>query len=151
MGIFIHMDFLYLAGGRLQHHSGHPVSVLKSWSQWKIFPDIQWEHPVLQVVPIASGHHWKQPGFPFSFHPPFMYLHTDKNPSVPSLLWAELFPLSLFFLTGEINKHACVPSLEFLQYVHVSTVLGGSVLNFLCFSNCQVLEQPLAFSGHKIL
>lgn len=61
---------------------------------------------------------------PPSLHPLFMYLCIDKNISDPSLLWAELLHLSQFFLAGDIHKLVWVLSLEFLQYVHITTVFG---------------------------
>ena len=46
--------FEYLQGGRLHNLSGQPVPVLTHPHSKTVFPDVQMEPPVFQLVPIAS-------------------------------------------------------------------------------------------------
>jgi len=80
--------------------------------------------PVLQFVPTASGpvtgHHRKEPGSLFA-RSLQVFIHTNQMPP-------EQSQLSQPFLTGEMPQslhHLCGPSLDSLQYVHVSPVLGS--------------------------
>ena len=47
--------FEYLQGWKLHNLSGQPVSVLSHPHSKKVFPDVQREPPVFQLMPIASG------------------------------------------------------------------------------------------------
>jgi len=77
--------FEYLQGWRLHNLSGQPVPVLGHPDSKKVFPDVQRQPPVFQLVPIASGpgtrHHWKEPGsvlFALSLQ---VFIYIDKIPS----------------------------------------------------------------------
>ena len=81
--------FEHLQGWRLDNLPGQPVPVLSHSHCKKVFPDVQREPPVFQVVPIASGpvagHHWEEPGSVFF------------APSWQVFISIDEIPLSLFF------------------------------------------------------
>ena len=56
----------------------------RSLSQGKVFPDVQREPPVLQLVPIVpgpvTGHHWKEPGSVLFASSLQVFKNIDKTP-----------------------------------------------------------------------
>lgn len=102
----------------------------QSPSQWKVFSDVQREHPVFHFVSIASGpgtgHYWKEPGS--TFFTPSLQIFRDagKIPAELSLLQTDQSQLSQPFLRGEMLhslRHVCDPLLGSLQYVSIFVLL----------------------------
>jgi len=91
---------------------------------------------VFHFVPTTScpvtGHHWKAPGSVVLAPSLQVFIYIDKIPPEPSLLQAEESQLSHLLLIGDILQslnHLYGPSLDSLQYVHVSLVLGSPELD----------------------
>jgi len=75
----VQMAFEYLQGWRLHNLPGQPVPVLGHPLSKKVFPDVQWECPGFQSVPIAFGLSLgttEQSLALSSLHPPCRYLCT---------------------------------------------------------------------------
>jgi len=92
-----------------------------------VFDDVQREPSVFQFVPIASGpvtaHRGKEPGSVFFAPSLQVFVQIKKIPPEPSLPQAEQSQLSQPLLTEEMLQslnHLHGPSLDSLQYVHVS-------------------------------
>jgi len=97
---------------------------------------VQRNPPVFHFVPTTScpvtGHHWKAPGSVVLAPSLQVFIYIDKIPPEPSLLQAEESQLSHLLLIGDILQslnHLYGPSLDSLQYVHVSLVLGSPELD----------------------
>ncbi|KAK4806816.1 hypothetical protein QYF61_005612 [Mycteria americana] len=93
--------FEYLQGGRLHNLSGQPFPVLSHPHSQKVFPDVQTEPPVFHFVPTAS-------------------CPAKQSRLSPPLLICEVL---------QSLNHFHGPSLDSLQYVHVSLVLRSPELD----------------------
>ena len=112
----------YLQGRRLHTLLGQPVPVASHPHSFSLCP--------LPLV-LSLGTTEKSLA-PSSLHPPFRYSYTLTRSPEPSLLQAEQPQLFQPFLTGEMLQslhHLSGPSLDSLQYVHISLVLGSPALD----------------------
>ena len=126
------MAFPYLQVWRLHHLSGQSVPVLRHPHSEKVLTNVQSEPPVFQFVPLAScpgtGHHWEEPvsvlllsSFMYVLYPTLSRLFSRLESQLPQP-----------FLRGGMLQslhHLCGPSLDSLQYVHLSPVLGTPALD----------------------
>ena len=131
----IQMAFEYPQGGRPYYLSGQPVPVLGRPRRTEVFAGVQREPSVFQFVLSASGpatgYHWKEPGSVLMAPSLQVLLCSEKTHPELSLLQAEQSQLSQPLLIGEMLQsvhHHSGPALHFLQYVHVSSVLGSPEL-----------------------
>jgi len=106
---------------------GHLVQVL---------PHVQRGPPALKFVPTATcpgtGHHWAEPGSELFVPCLQVSMDTDENSPKPLLLQDEQTQLCQLLLTAELLQsfhYLDGPSLDSLQYVHVSLLLGGPELD----------------------
>ncbi|KAK4810095.1 LOW QUALITY PROTEIN: hypothetical protein QYF61_008071 [Mycteria americana] len=129
----IQTSFKYLQGWRLNHFPGQPVPMLGyPFSEVK-FPNIQSKPLLAQLEAISSRPitcYLGEETNPTSLQPPFRQF--DKVSPQPPFLQAEQpqlpQPLLIRLVLQTLQQLRC-PSLDTLQHLNVSLVLGGPKLN----------------------
>ncbi|KAK4819124.1 hypothetical protein QYF61_025591 [Mycteria americana] len=120
--------FILLPGWRLNHFPGQPVPMLDNPFSEVKFPNIQSKPPLVQLQAISSrpmACYLGEETDPTSLQPPFRQLQRAMR-SPLSLLFSRLNNPSLVLQT--LPQPRC-PSLDTLQPLKVSLVVGGPTLN----------------------
>lgn len=122
----------------------------------KVFPCVQTEPPVLQVVPIASDpvpeHQWQEPGSVPLASSPQEFLWIIGPPEL-SLLQPEQFQVSWSFLIGEMFQFLNHPQHSALECVHALRSPEPQVWPHQCCAEGKepsliLLMQPCLCQGH---
>ncbi|KAK4832683.1 hypothetical protein QYF61_025144 [Mycteria americana] len=148
----IQTSFKYLQGWRLHHFPGQPVPMLDNPLSEEIFPNIQSKPPLEQLEAICShpatcyleeetDPHLPTPSFQVveesdkvSPQPPFLQA---KQPQLPQ-------PLLISLVLQTLPQLRC-PSLDTLQPLNVSLVVGGPKLN----TGFEVRPHQCRVQGHN--
>ncbi|KAK4818295.1 hypothetical protein QYF61_010437 [Mycteria americana] len=132
----IQTSFKYLQGWRLNHFPGQPVPMLDNPFSEVTFPNIQSKPPLAQLEAISScpitcylGEETDPHLSTTSFQ---VVVESDKVSPQPPFLQAEQAqfpqPLLIRLLLQTLHQLHC-PSLDSLQHLNVSLVVGGPKLN----------------------
>ncbi|KAK4830945.1 hypothetical protein QYF61_014404 [Mycteria americana] len=148
----IQTSFKYLQGWRLNHFTGKPVPMLDNPFSEEKFPNIQSKPPLVQLEAITScpiscylgeetDPHLSTTSFQVAVEsnkvspqPPFLQV---KQPQLPQPLLIRLLLQTLHQL--------CCPSLDTLQHLNVSLVVGGPKLN----TGFEVQPHQCRVQGHN--
>lgn len=126
------VDFACIQGGRLSATSlGSLCQHLVTLTGEKVFPELQREAPALQFVSMASGPATGKSRL-CPFHQIFMYIDEIPLNFLCSRLDSPSSPSPFSWKMLQSLLHPCGPSLDSLQYVHVSPVLGSPALGTVC-------------------
>ncbi|KAK4827408.1 hypothetical protein QYF61_017838, partial [Mycteria americana] len=132
----IQTSFKYPQGWRLNHFPEQPVPMLDNTSSEEIFPNIQSKPPLAQLEAISSrpitcylGEETDPHLSTASFQ---VVVESDKVSPQPPFLQAKQpqfpQPLLIRLVLQSLHQLRC-PSLDSLQHLHVSLVVGGPKLN----------------------
>ncbi|KAK4810824.1 hypothetical protein QYF61_008796 [Mycteria americana] len=108
----IQTSFKYLQGWRLNYFPGQPVTMLDNPLSEEKFPNIQSKPPLAQLEAISS-------------RPITCYLGEETDPHLST----TSFQLLLIRLVLQTLHQLLCPSLDTLQHLNVSLVVGGPKLN----------------------